>query len=100
MSTGLSYSQGMNDILARFLLVFHNEVDSYWAFTYYMEQKQHDFAEHTMIKKVGRCGKYHVILHDIVILIGIVRELVQEMDCELYEFFEETECCDYLFCHR
>ena len=23
--------QGMNDILARFLLVFHNEVDSYWG---------------------------------------------------------------------
>lgn len=34
------------------------------------------------------------------ILVGIVRELVQEMDPELYEFFEETECRDYLFCHR
>lgn len=80
---GLSYSQGMNDILARFLLVLHNEVDCYWAFVQYMEHKKNDFAEDTMIKKVG-----------------IVRELVQEMDPELYEFFEETECRDYLFCHR
>ena len=39
-SIGLSYSQGMNDILARFLLVFHNEVDSYWAFVHYMEHKK------------------------------------------------------------
>ena len=54
--TGLSYSQGMNDILARFLLVFHNEVDSYWAFTEYMEWKKQDFAEDVMIKKVGGCG--------------------------------------------
>lgn len=58
MPTGLSYSQGMNDILARFLLVFHNEVDSYWAFVNYMEHKKSDFAEDTMIKKVGgySCG--------------------------------------------
>ena len=56
VSTGLSYSQGMNDILARFLLVFHNEVDSYWAFVNYMEHKKSDFAEDTMIKKVGGCG--------------------------------------------
>lgn len=52
----MSYSQGMNDILARFLLVFHNEVDSYWAFTEYMEWKKQDFAEDVMIKKVGGCG--------------------------------------------
>lgn len=37
---------------------------------------------------------------DHVMLTGIVRELVQEMDPELYDFFEETECRDYLFCHR
>lgn len=55
VSIDLSYSQGMNDILARFLLVFHNEVDSYWAFVQYMEQKKSDFAEDTMIKKVGGC---------------------------------------------
>ena len=36
----------------------------------------------------------------VMLLVGIVRELVQEMDPELYEFFEETECRDYLFCHR
>ena len=55
VSTGLSYSQGMNDILARFLLVLHNEVDCYWAFVQYMEHKKNDFAEDTMIKKVGEC---------------------------------------------
>ena len=43
----------MNDILARFLLVFHNEVDSYWGFVEYMEHKKNDFAEDVMIKKVG-----------------------------------------------
>ena len=36
----------------------------------------------------------------VIYFTGIVRELVQEMDPELYEFFEETECRDYLFCHR
>ena len=56
VSIGLSYSQGMNDILARFLLVFHNEVDSYWGFVEYMEYKKNDFAEDVMIKKVGGFG--------------------------------------------
>lgn len=55
VSTDLAYCQGMNDILARFLLVFHNEVDSYWAFDQYMEQKKSDFGEDVMIKKVGGC---------------------------------------------
>ena len=36
--------------------MFHNEVDSYWAFTEYMEWKKQDFAEDVMIKKVGGCG--------------------------------------------
>lgn len=37
---------------------------------------------------------------DHVMLTGIVRELVQEMAPDLFDFFEETECRDYLFCHR
>ena len=50
----MGYCQGMNDILARFLVVTGSEVDSYWMFTKYMEQKREDFLEHTMMKKVGK----------------------------------------------
>ena len=49
----LGYAQGMNDLLARFLVVTDSEVDSYWMFSKYMEYKQEDFLEHSMMKKVG-----------------------------------------------
>jgi len=53
--TDIGYAQGMNDLLARFLVVTNSEVDSYWMFARYMEVKRGDFLEHTMMKKVGEC---------------------------------------------
>ena len=51
--TEIGYAQGMNDILARFLVVTDSEVDSYWLFKRYMDGKQQDFLEDTMMAKVG-----------------------------------------------
>lgn len=50
----IGYAQGMNDILARFLVVTDSEVDSYWLFVSYMSRKREDFLEHSMMKKVGK----------------------------------------------
>jgi len=79
----IGYAQGMNDLLARFLVVTNSEVDSYWMFARYMEVKRGDFLEHTMMKKVA-----------------LVKNLIKEIDQGLYQFFERSECEDYLFCHR
>ena len=49
----VGYAQGMNDLLARFLVVTDSEVDSYWMFAKYMEYKRQDFLEKTMMNKVG-----------------------------------------------
>ena len=50
----MGYAQGMNDILARFLVVTESEVDSYWLFKAYMGKKKDDFLEDTMLTKVGK----------------------------------------------
>ena len=52
-SPEMGYAQGMNDLLARFLVVTDSEVDSYWMFVRYMERKMPDFLEQSMMKKVG-----------------------------------------------
>lgn len=111
----------MNDILTRFLVVTNSEVDSYWMFARYMERKRIDFLEETMMKKVGEC--VCVFTHCIVIifslsvlstpshlsltpsspslpLTALVKKLIEEIDQELFQFFEGSECQDYLFCHR
>lgn len=49
----IGYAQGMNDILARFLVVTDSEVDSYWMFCSYMEKKKVDFLEDTMLCKIS-----------------------------------------------
>ena len=49
----IGYAQGMNDLLARFLVVSDSEVDSYWMFVKYMDYKREDFLEDTMMNKVG-----------------------------------------------
>lgn len=30
----------------------------------------------------------------------MVKNLIMELDSKLYDFFESSECQDYLFCHR
>jgi hypothetical protein len=79
----MGYAQGMNDLLARFLVVTDSEVDSYWMFVHYMTDKRIDFMESTMMRKVA-----------------LVKKLISEIDEDLFQFFEASECHDYLFCHR
>ena len=31
---------------------------------------------------------------------ALVKKLIEEIDQELFQFFEGSECKDYLFCHR
>ena len=49
----VGYCQGMNDLLARFLAVTDSEVDSYWMFCHYMDEKRPAFLEESMMVKVG-----------------------------------------------
>ncbi len=58
MLLDIGYAQGMNDILARFLVMTDSEVDSYWLFKKYMERKKEDFLEDTMMSKVGELVLY------------------------------------------
>jgi hypothetical protein len=79
----MGYAQGMNDLLARFLVVTDSEVDAFWMFERYMKDKRIDFMEASMMRKVA-----------------LVKKLISEIDRDLYQFFESSECHDYLFCHR
>ena len=36
----------------------------------------------------------------LLLLSALVRKLISEIDRDLYQFFESSECHDYLFCHR
>ena len=57
----MGYAQGMNDLLARFLVVTDSEVDSYWMFAHYMTNKRLDFMESSMMRKVGECKHTHTL---------------------------------------
>ena len=50
----MGYAQGMNDLLARFLVVTDSEVDAFWMFERYMKDKRIDFMEASMMRKVGK----------------------------------------------
>ena len=124
MYIDIGYAQGMNDLLARFLVVTDSEVDSYWMFAKYMEYKREDFLEHTMMKKVGElddiyscsfgipvfgCNFWEIPVQNSLSLSlslslsfspALVKKLINEIDLKLYNFFESSECHDYLFCHR
>ena len=56
----MGYAQGMNDLLARFLVVTDSEVDSYWMFTHYMRDKR---IEGSMMRKVGEWRYTHTCTH-------------------------------------
>ena len=32
--------------------------------------------------------------------LALVKKLIYEIDLKLYNFFDSSECRDYLFCHR
>lgn len=77
----VGYCQGMNDILAVFLLVTYSEVDAYWMFCTYMKDKQLD--EDPTLKKID-----------------LVKRLLSEENREMATFIESSECCEMLFCHK
>ena len=54
MHSEMRYAQGMNDILARFLVMTESEVDSNWLFKQYVERKKEDFLEETMMTKLSK----------------------------------------------
>ncbi|XP_052084014.1 uncharacterized protein LOC127721320 [Mytilus californianus] len=79
----IGYAQGMNDILARFLVVFDSEVETYWCFSHYMSKIQEDFTEEGMVRKIE-----------------LVVELLEEMDLELLQHLRQHDMGDLMFCHR
>ncbi|XP_061190874.1 uncharacterized protein LOC133198990 [Saccostrea echinata] len=79
----IGYAQGMNDILAQFLVVFDSEVEAYWCFRNYLQKIQHEFTEEGMVSKI-----------ELVVL------LLQEMDPALLEHLKANDLGDLLFCHR
>ena len=42
----------------------------------------------------------YVFFSPSLLLTALVKKLIHEVDEDLYQFFEESECHDYLFCHR
>ena len=49
----LGYSQGMNDILSRFLVTLDNEHEAYWCLAKYLERIHIEFLEEGMVNKLG-----------------------------------------------
>ncbi|KAJ8028807.1 TBC1 domain family member 15 [Holothuria leucospilota] len=79
----VTYAQGMNDILSRFLVVLNNEVEAYWCFTNYLEKIKMEFLEHGMLKKLES-----------------VQKLLKEIDPFLFQHLVICEVGDLMFCHR
>lgn len=76
------YMQGMNDILARFLTVFDSEADAFWCLTRYIERMEADFTEEGILNKLGRA-----------------RDLLGDLDNDLYEYLQHLQVADMAFCH-
>ncbi|XP_064644988.1 TBC1 domain family member 16-like [Lineus longissimus] len=80
----IGYTQGMNDIVCRFLVVFGSEVEAYWCFNEYMAKIQLEFLEEGMIEKVD-----------------LMRQLLIELDPELFRYLDEQcEVGDLMFSHK
>lgn len=79
----LGYTQGMNDIAARFLVVMDNEVEAFWCFSHFMKHIQDNFVEDGLLNKLRH-----------------VRRLLEELDPDLYHYLEYLDVVDLTFCHR
>lgn len=79
----LGYTQGMNDIAARFLVVMDNEVETYWCFSNFMKHIQDNFVEDGLLNKLRH-----------------VQFLLAELDPDLHEYLEFLDVIDLTFCHR
>ncbi|XP_033104646.1 TBC1 domain family member 17-like [Anneissia japonica] len=79
----VTYAQGMNDILSRFLVILQDEVEAYWCFTFYLENVYTDFLESGMTRKLE-----------------LLRDLLTEIDNTLTKHLDTLEVGDLMFCHR
>ncbi|XP_033104607.1 TBC1 domain family member 15-like [Anneissia japonica] len=79
----VTYAQGMNDILSRFLVILQDEVEAYWCFTFYLENVYTDFLESGMTRKLE-----------------LLRDLLTEIDSTLTKHLDTLEVGDLMFCHR
>ncbi|XP_041462861.1 TBC1 domain family member 15-like isoform X2 [Lytechinus variegatus] len=79
----VTYAQGMNDVLSRFLVVMENETEAYWCFTLYLEKVVDDFLETGMIKKLES-----------------LKRLLEEIDEPLLKHLSQCDMGDLMFCHR
>ncbi|XP_071489030.1 TBC1 domain family member 15-like [Diadema antillarum] len=79
----VTYAQGMNDVLSRFLVVMDNETEAYWCFTLYLEKVVDDFLETGMIKKLES-----------------LKKLLEEVDQPLLTHLTMCDMGDLMFCHR
>ncbi|XP_072373479.1 TBC1 domain family member 15 isoform X2 [Scyliorhinus torazame] len=85
----VSYAQGMNDLVSRFLEVLDSEVDAYWCSTFYFEKMSFDFKEEGLIRKI--------ILH---VCPGLEEELLKELDSQLHAHLLRDGMNGLTFCHR
>nr|XP_054755482.1 TBC1 domain family member 15-like [Lytechinus pictus] len=79
----VTYAQGMNDVLSRFLVVMEKETEAYWCFTLYLEKVVDDFLETGMIKKLES-----------------LKRLLEEIDEPLLKHLTQCDMGDLMFCHR
>nr|XP_018671423.1 TBC1 domain family member 15-like [Ciona intestinalis] len=79
----IGYVQGMNDILTRFMVVMETEVEAYWSFTRYMEHVERDFDSNGMVEKLD-----------------LVRQLLKDLEPNLYSHLCDCSVEDLVFCHR
>ena len=96
----MGYAQGMNDLLAQFLVVTDSEVDSYWMFAHYMANKRLDFMESSKMRNVGECKHTHArthILTHISSLLSLLTALVKKLVWLLMNFKRECLCFKTVF---
>ncbi|XP_051875172.1 TBC1 domain family member 15 isoform X1 [Pristis pectinata] len=79
----VSYAQGMNDLVSRFLEVLDSEVDAYWCCSFYFEKIASDFKEEGLIRKIR-----------------LEEELLKELDSELHAHLLRDNLNGLTFCHR
>ncbi|XP_076325505.1 TBC1 domain family member 15-like [Tachypleus tridentatus] len=78
----IGYTQGMNDILSRFLVVLKTEVEAYWCFTRYVESVSVDFQEEGMVHKID-----------------LLNNLLEVTDPHLYSYIDSCDLGKLTFCH-
>ncbi|XP_078070061.1 TBC1 domain family member 15 isoform X2 [Mustelus asterias] len=79
----VSYAQGMNDLVSRFLEVLDSEVDAYWCSAFYFEKMSFDFKEEGLIRKIR-----------------LEEQLLKELDSQLYAHLLRDDMNGLTFCHR